>query len=63
MDEHYSENESWECHYVLTVSRMIEETDEEYASRKKLEEIQLKMAKQNRHAQYLKLKKEFEEEC
>lgn len=55
-----SENESWDAHYYLRISRMVEETDKEEEERLKYNEIQSKIHKQNRYESYLKLKKEFE---
>lgn len=58
----YSENNSWEGHYNAEVTRMVEETDEEYQKRIKMSERDAKWAKERRYESYLRLKKEFENE-
>lgn len=58
----YSENNSWEGHYNAEVTRMVEETDEEYQKRIKQNERDSKRAKERRYESYLRLKKEFENE-
>lgn len=59
-EEYYSENESHDGYYYVRVTRMVEETDEEY--QKRLDES--KVAKEGqrlvRYQRYLELKKEFE---
>ena len=58
----YSENNSWEGHYSAEVTRMVEETDEEYQKRIQQNERDSKRAKERRYESYLRLKKEFENE-
>ena len=58
----YSENNSWEGHYNAEVTRMVEETDEEYQKRIQQNERDAKRAKERRYESYLRLKKEFENE-
>lgn len=55
-------DEGWEAHYQLEVFRMVEETDAEYE--KRLEEGRLlnERLREGRYQNYLKLKKEFENE-
>jgi hypothetical protein len=59
-EPYYSENNSYDGHFYVSISRMVEETDDEYNQRiaeniKFEEEMRRK-----RHEQYIKLKKEFE---
>lgn len=58
----YSENESWDPHYYLKISRERLETDEEFEKRKKEEDNYHVFLKNRRYENYLKLKKEFEKE-
>jgi hypothetical protein len=48
-------------YYELTVTRVREETDEEFEVRKQQKELFIARNKQSRLEQYLKLKEEFEE--
>ena len=57
---YYSENNSWDAHTLLIISRMVEETDKEYKSRIEREEKDKKKNKERRYENYLKLKEEFE---
>jgi hypothetical protein len=57
---HCSENNSWDPHYYAVVTRMIEETDEQFAKRQKRIEQDAKWARERRYENYLKLKEEFE---
>jgi hypothetical protein len=57
---HYSENNSYDSHYYLEVTRMVLETDEEFEKRKIRTEETRKELKELRYKNYLKLKKEFE---
>ena len=59
---YYSENNSWDAFSMLTVSREREETDVEFNKRKTETEERLLEAKERRREQYMKLKKEFENE-
>ena len=59
-ERYVSENESYDAYTELVVSRMIEETDEEYERRLDNEAMQERWAKERRYKNYLSLKKEFE---
>ena len=50
-----------ECYWV-EIRREVEETNEEYRDRLKLKEIRAEINKKRRFEDYLKLKKEFEDE-
>lgn len=58
----YSENNSYDEHYIVEVIRKVIETDEEYERRIKSNELFEKRNKELRYENYLKLKKEFENE-
>ena len=58
----YSENNSWDDHTELIVYRDREETDEEFEKRKLFWEGKKVESKKLRYQEYLKLKKEFENE-
>jgi hypothetical protein len=57
---YYSENNSWDAHYFLEVNRDRLETDDEFATRCQRDEQDKVWSKQRRYENYLKLKKEFE---
>ena len=57
-DENFDYNGYW--HGAIT--RMVEETDEQFQKRMADNEMQAKWAKERRRESYLKLKKEFENE-
>lgn len=59
-DSYYSENESWEAHYSCTISRLIEESDEEFNERILWVKQRQEESRNERYERYLKLKKEFE---
>lgn len=59
---YYSENNSWDPHYYAVVTRMVEETDEQFTKRQERIERDKKLAKERRRENYLKLKAEFENE-
>jgi hypothetical protein len=61
VEEHWSENNSWDDHTIVEVLRPRLETDEEHKER--LEESQKFMEdlRERRYESYLKLKEEFEE--
>lgn len=59
---HYSENNSWDSNYYLEVHRDRLETDEEFEKRTKTNESFQKDMRKRRYENYLKLKKEFENE-
>jgi hypothetical protein len=61
-EPYYSENNSYAGHWFIDVQRIREETDEEYQERIKANEVSKEMLRKNRYQQYLKLKKEFENE-
>jgi len=58
----YSENLSWDAHYKFEVTRLELETDEEYKKRLEREENNKIASRNMRYDNYLKLKKEFENE-
>lgn len=58
----YSENNSWDPHYYAVVTRMVEETDEQFEKRQERIKQDAKWARERRYENYLKLKKEFENE-
>lgn len=53
VEGHYSENNSWDGHYNAEVTRMVEETDEEYQKRIKQNERDAKRAKERRYESYI----------
>jgi hypothetical protein len=57
---HYSENNSWDPHYYLSVVRMVEETDEQYETRIRIDKMMKESSQKRRYESYLKLKEEFE---
>lgn len=60
VEGYYSENNSWDDHTILIVTRDREETDVEFEKSKKFQEKRKEMSRQARLEQYQKLKKEFE---
>jgi len=58
----YSENNSWDGHFLIEIQRYELETDDEFARRVERVELDKKWAKERRYESYLKLKKEFEGE-
>ena len=62
VEPYYSENESWDGHFHAEVIRFVEETDEQYEKRVKRLEEDRKRLRENRYQNYLRLKKEFENE-
>lgn len=61
-DGHVSENESWDPYHFASVTRLIEETDEEFEERQREIKVDSEWMKQRRYETYLKLKAEFENE-
>lgn len=59
-EEYYSENNSYDAHYFVTVRRQVEETDAQYKSRLQKESKDKERALERRRETYLKLKQEFE---
>ncbi len=59
---YYSENNSWDPHYYLEVHRDRLETDEEFEKRKEETSWLRKDMRKRRYKNYIKLKKEFENE-
>jgi hypothetical protein len=57
-DENFDYHGYWHC----TIVRMVEETDEEFKKRIANNEQDKKWARERRYENYLKLKKEFENE-
>ena len=62
VEPYYSENNSWDGHYTLEVIRKVLETDEEYEKRLESNKTFNERNRQLRYENYLKLKKEFENE-
>jgi hypothetical protein len=56
----YSENNSMDPHFEMSVYRMVMETDEEFQKRKERAEWDAENRKKHRYENYLRLKKEFE---
>lgn len=59
VEPYVSENNSWDGHYHAEVTRMVEETDEQFAKRQAEIERDNQWAKERRYQSYLKLKEEF----
>jgi hypothetical protein len=59
VESYYSENNSYDEHYMAEVIRMVEETDEQLQKRIEDWEINEKFYKKRRYESYLKLKEEF----
>ena len=57
---HYSDNNSCDGHFSVTITRMVLETDAEYELRKKIEKTDKEYLKTRRYETYVKLKEEFE---
>jgi hypothetical protein len=57
-DDNFDYHGYWHC----TITRMVEETDEEFEKRMVTIERDKKWARERRYENYLKLKKEFENE-
>jgi len=57
---YYSENNSWDPHYFIKVTRKIEETDDEFARRLERKAQDKERYRKERYEKYLKLKEEFE---
>lgn len=60
VEPYFSENESNDGYFMVSVVRMVEETDEEYEMRLKKRELEEKWNKERRYESYLKLKEEFD---
>ena len=56
----HEENNEMDAHFVCSVTRMVEETDEEFAKRQSQIKHDDDWAKERRFQNYLKLKNEFE---
>lgn len=59
---HVSENDSWDPHWYARIVRMTPESDDEFKRRMENKARDEKWAKERRYENYLKLKKEFENE-
>ena len=62
VEPYYSENNSWDGHYTLEVIRKVLETDVEYEKRLESNKTFNERNRQLSYENYLKLKKEFENE-
>ncbi len=60
VESYYSENESYDAHFITIISRKILETDEQQAKRISVTEKNIAELKERRYQTYLKLKKEFD---
>lgn len=60
VEGYYSENNSWDAHFSITVTRVALETDEEYEDRKSDIIKQKDEMNARRYKTYLALKDEFE---
>ena len=60
VEPYYSENESHDGYYRCQVTRMVEETDEEFEARINMFKKMAEESKKKRYENYLKLKEEFE---
>ena len=60
VEPYVSENESNDGYFMVSVVRMVEETDKEYEMRLKKREREEKWNKERRYESYLKLKEEFD---
>lgn len=58
----YSESNSWDGYYSLEITRQVLETDKEYEKRIEENKKDQERYKKQRYENYLKLKKEFENE-
>jgi hypothetical protein len=56
------DEENYNSHWHCSITRMVEETDEQFAKRQADNERDAKWAKERRYESYLRLKKEFGEE-
>jgi hypothetical protein len=56
----YTENNSVDPHFFVTISRMVEETDEEFSERMKDIDLENKWAEEQQYKTFLKLKEKFE---
>ena len=59
-EAYYSENESHGGYYYVRVTRMVEETDEEYQKRLDKSKVEKERQRLVRYQRYLELKAEFE---
>ena len=57
---HYSENNSWDPHYMTVIERKVLETDEQFEKRIAKAEKKKQELKVQRYDHFLKLKAEFE---
>jgi hypothetical protein len=60
VEAYYSENNSYDEHFSIEVTRMVEETDEEYQNRLKSEKFHEQLNYERRKETYLRLKEEFD---
>ena len=63
VDGFYSENNSWDAHYLLTVTRKVIETDEQYLKRQEKNKRLLEESKSRRFLSFRKLSEEFKDCC
>jgi hypothetical protein len=60
---YYSENNSWDPHYYVTITRMVLETDEQFEKRQKELKRDAKWARESSFKSYQHFKKKFEGCC
>lgn len=60
VEPYVSENNSWDSYFIIEISRMVEETDEQEQKRIRKNQEVMSRLEENRRSLYLKLKKEFE---
>jgi hypothetical protein len=63
VDAFHSENNGWDGHYSCTVTRMVEETDEQYEQRRERIKWDKKWSRERQFQNYCSLKKKFENAC
>lgn len=59
VEPYYSENNSWDGHYSCTITRMVEETDEEFDARQERIKWDKKWSRERQFQNFLTLKKKF----
>ena len=59
----YSENNSWDPHYYVTITRNVLETDEQYQKRQEQIKLDEKWSRARQFKSYKSLKIKFEDSC
>lgn len=60
VEPYYSENNSWDAHFMIAVQRSVLESDVQHTKRLAREDADSERRKKSRYETYLKLKEEFE---